>query len=178
MLSATFTPTDTTKYTTAEAAVSLTVTKATPTITWLTPDPSAYGSALSAAQLNARASVPGTFAYTPAAGTVLTAGTQTLSATFNPTDTADYTTAQATVSLVVDELPNLASVTLAAVDADAEDLFQPFQTDGDNKRGQKSRIESKTPQSGKTPNQQGEPETRAYKGATYVKGADGQWHLQ
>ena len=178
MLSATFTPTDTTKYTTAEAAVSLTVTKATPTITWLTPDPIAYGSALSAAQLNARASVPGTFAYTPAAGTVLTAGTQTLSATFNPTDTADYTTAQATVSLVVDELPNLASVTLAAVDADAEDLFQPFQTDGDNKRGQKSRIESKTPQSGKTPNQQGEPETRAYKGATYVKGADGQWHLQ
>ena len=167
-LSVTFTPTDTTKYTTAEASVSLTVTKATPAITWVTPDPIAYGTALSTTQLNARASVEGRFAYTPAAGTVLTAGTQTLSATFTPTEAADYTTAQATVSLVVDELPNIASDMQATVDADAEDLFQSFQTDGDNKRGQKS----------KTPNQQGELETRSYKGATYVKGADGQWHLQ
>jgi|SRR5271157_444934 len=170
-LSVSFTPTDTMKYTSAETAVSITVTKASPTITWLTPDPIVYGTALSATQLNARASVPGTFAYTPATGTVLTAGTQTLSATFTPTDTADYTTAQATVSLVVDELPNIASITPETVDEDAEDLFE---TDGVNKSGQKNR----TSQSGKSPNQQGEPETRTYKGATYVKGADGQWHLQ
>ncbi|MGA2087169.1 MAG: hypothetical protein ABSG60_16805, partial [Terracidiphilus sp.] len=95
----------------------------------------------------------------------------TLSATFTPTDTADYTTAQATVSLVVDELPNIASITPETVDEDAEDIFQ---TDGVNKSGQKNRIS----QSGKSPNQQGELETRTYKGATYVKGADGQWHLQ
>jgi hypothetical protein len=33
-------------------------------------------------------------------------------------------------------------------------------------------------QSGKPPIPQVKPETRVYKGATYVKGADGQWHLQ
>ncbi|HSS96514.1 MAG TPA: hypothetical protein VLK33_05780, partial [Terriglobales bacterium] len=35
---------------------------------------------------NAAASVPGTLVYTPAAGTVLTAGTQTLSVAFTPND--------------------------------------------------------------------------------------------
>ena len=51
----------------------------------------------SATQLNATASVPGTFVYTPAAGTVLNAGAaQTLSVTFTPTDAANYTTATAT----------------------------------------------------------------------------------
>ena len=46
---------------------------------------------MSATQLEATASVPGTFVYTPAAGTVLGAGnSQTLSVTFTPTDTADY----------------------------------------------------------------------------------------
>ena len=44
---------------------------------------------------------PGTFAYTPAAGTVLTAGTQTLTVTFTPTDTTDYTTASKSVTLTV-----------------------------------------------------------------------------
>ena len=38
-------------------------------------------------QLNASASVPGALIYTPAAGTVLAAGTTTLSVTFTPTDT-------------------------------------------------------------------------------------------
>jgi hypothetical protein len=45
--------------------------------------------------------VPGTFVYSPAAGTVLPAGTNTLSVTFTPTDTAGYTTAMATVTLSV-----------------------------------------------------------------------------
>ena len=35
--------------------------------------------------------VAGTFVYTPAAGTVLNAGSQTLSVTFTPTDAANYT---------------------------------------------------------------------------------------
>ena len=45
--------------------------------------------------------MPGTFAYTPAAGTVLDAGSQTLSVTFTPTDTTDYTTATATATINV-----------------------------------------------------------------------------
>ena len=43
----------------------------------------------------------GTFVYSPAAGTVLAAGTQTLTATFTPADTTLYTTATASTALVV-----------------------------------------------------------------------------
>ena len=100
-LSVTFTPTDTTDYNTATATVTLTVNKATPTITWATPSPITYGTALSSTQLNATASVPGTFVYSPVSGTVLGAGSQTLSVTFTPTDTTDYNTATATVTLTV-----------------------------------------------------------------------------
>jgi hypothetical protein len=102
-LSVLFTPTDTVDYSTATKTVSQVVGKSTPTVTWSTPAAITYGTALSATQLNASASVPGTFAYTPAAGTVPTAGTQTLSVLFTPTDTTDYTTATQTVSLVVNQ---------------------------------------------------------------------------
>src|ERR1035437_10132677 len=62
-LSAPFTPNDTAGYTTAQAAVLISVTKATPAIAWSTPAPISYGAALSAAQFNATASVQGKFAY-------------------------------------------------------------------------------------------------------------------
>ena len=108
-LSVTFTPTDTVDYSVGTATVQLTVNKATPTITWATPAPISSGTALSATQLDASSgAVAGTFVYTPAAGTVLAAGVQTLSVTFTPTDTADYNNATATVSLTV----NLAPVTV------------------------------------------------------------------
>ncbi len=100
-LSVTFTPADTTDYNTATATVTLVVNKATPTITWATPSPIIYGTALSSTQLNATASVPGTFVYSPVSGKVLGAGSQTLSVTFTPTDTTDYNAATATVTLVV-----------------------------------------------------------------------------
>ena len=72
-----------------------------PTITWPTPAPIVSGTALSAVQLDATASVPGTFVYTPAAGVVPAVGSDTLSVQFTPDDLADYTTASATVTLVV-----------------------------------------------------------------------------
>jgi hypothetical protein len=100
-LSVTFTPTDTTDYTTASTSVQLTVNKATPVITWTNPASILYGTPLSTTQLNATANVPGTFVYSPAAGTVLAAGNQTLSVTFTPADTTDYTTAVAQVTLLV-----------------------------------------------------------------------------
>jgi hypothetical protein len=102
-LKATFTPTDTTDYATATASVTLTVNQATPTITWPAQVAVSYGTALGAGQLNATSSVAGTFAYSPALGTVLTAGSQTLKAIFTPADTADYTTATATVTLTVNQ---------------------------------------------------------------------------
>lgn len=79
-------------------------TKTTPAITWATPAAITYGTALSSTQLNATASVAGAFAYSPAAGTVPTAGSQTLSVTFTPTDTTDYNTANASVTLTVNQV--------------------------------------------------------------------------
>jgi phosphoribosylformylglycinamidine (FGAM) synthase-like enzyme len=160
-LSATFTPNDSADVASAQATVTLTVAKATPIVTWQTPSSIQYGTPLSNAQLNAAALVPGSFTYTPAAGTVLTAGKQTLSVTFTPKDTLDYTTAQATVSLVVEGLDNFDSLMPMSFDD------EPVRSEpADARRG------------GSTPSQQGKLETRFYKGATYEKGADGQWYLQ
>jgi phospholipase C len=104
-LSVTFIPTDAVDYTTATASVALTVTQVTPVIGWATPVAIGYGTALSATQLDATSTVPGTMTYTPPAGTVLPLGTQTLSVTLTPADTVDYTTASATVSLSVNQAP-------------------------------------------------------------------------
>lgn len=114
-LSATFTPTDTHKFKAATATVSLTVNKATPTISWNSPAPLTVGASLENTQLNATAmfggaNVPGTFTYSPAAGTVMsTAGTQTLSVTFAPTDSTNYKSVTATVPLTVNASTGLPS---------------------------------------------------------------------
>ncbi len=88
-------------YTISYAAGNATVNKATPVITWATPAAITYGTALSSTQLDATASVAGTFVYSPAAGTTPAAGTDTLSATFTPNDATDYNTATASVTLAV-----------------------------------------------------------------------------
>ncbi|MGC2605035.1 MAG: MBG domain-containing protein [Silvibacterium sp.] len=100
-LQVTFTPTDTTDYSTATATTALTVTQIVPVITWPAPAAIADGTALSSVQLNATSSVPGAFVYGPAAGTVLPVGQATLQVTFTPTDTTDYAIATSTVQLVV-----------------------------------------------------------------------------
>jgi hypothetical protein len=112
-LSVTFTPTDSSDYSTATATVQLTVNKATPAIIWAVPAAITYGTALSATQLNASSVVAGTYVYTPAAGAVPTAGLQTLSVTFTPTDSNDYSTATATVQLTVNKAA--ATVTLGSL---------------------------------------------------------------
>jgi sugar lactone lactonase YvrE len=88
-------------YTAASATGTLTVSQAAPTITWATPASIPLGTPLSATQLNATANVAGSFAYTPAAGTILPAGPQTLAVIFTPSNATDYTIASQTVQLVV-----------------------------------------------------------------------------
>ena len=100
-MTATFTPLDTADYTSARPPVTLTVSKATPVFTWTTPTSITYGTPLGSNQLDPSANVPGTFSYSPAAGAVLSAGRQTLSATFTPSDTTDYSIAGATATLTV-----------------------------------------------------------------------------
>jgi len=71
-------------------------------ITWNNPANITYGTALDDTQLDATASVPGTFVYTPPSGTILSAGLQqTLNTTFTPTDNVNYTQANATVLINV-----------------------------------------------------------------------------
>jgi len=86
---------------TISRSIDYTVNKGTPAITWALPAPIVYGTALSAAQLDATSTVSGTFTYSPAAGAVLGAGTQTLNVTFTPTDSADYNSTTASVPLTV-----------------------------------------------------------------------------
>ena len=75
----------------------MTVLRAASLITWTNPAPVIYGTPLSSNQLDALASVPGTLVYTPTNGTVLNAGTNTLTVVFTPTDTVDYSAATNTV---------------------------------------------------------------------------------
>ncbi len=110
-LSVMFTPTDTTDYSTTTATAVINVLQANPTIAWANPAPITSGTALSGTQLDATSSwtvggvngsVAGTFTYTPAAGTVLAIGNnQTLSVSFTPTDTTDFTSATASVTINV-----------------------------------------------------------------------------
>jgi hypothetical protein len=68
---------------------------------WHSPAPIMFGVALDAEQLNATADVAGSFVYTPASGSVLTAGTHQLSVTFTPADAETYLPATAVVTIDV-----------------------------------------------------------------------------
>ena len=98
-LKVTFVPTDP-KFETIETTVEIEVlTKAK--VTWANPSSIIEGTALSATQLNATASVPGTFSYDPKDGTVLAVGKHTLKVTFTPTDSRlTPVTAEATIEVV------------------------------------------------------------------------------
>ena len=101
-LSVNFVPTDTTNYSNASKDVTISVLKATPTITWSNPAVITYPTALSATQLDASANVPGSFTYTPPSATVLNAGNgQTLTVDFVPTDTTNYNNASKNASINV-----------------------------------------------------------------------------
>jgi hypothetical protein len=81
--------------------------KIEPTVTWPAPANINSGTELSGMQLDATASVPGTFVYTPPAGTVLSAGTQTLSVTFTPADVKGYAKTTISVPITVNVIGDL-----------------------------------------------------------------------
>ena len=102
----TFTPTDTTDYAGSTLTVHINVLQATPFIDWIAPAAIVHGTPLSAAQLDATASVPGTFRYIPAAGTLLPPRNgQTLTAVFTPFDTTDFAVGYATTTVNVEPAP-------------------------------------------------------------------------
>jgi hypothetical protein len=159
-------------YTPAGASVSLTVVEVIPaSVTWLDPHSICYGTALSAEQLNASSSIPGSFIYAPAAGEVLPVGKHKLSVIFTPKDEEKYTKVQANVTLIVEQLPNVASLLRANLQTPPEGGLtrHPF-------------LQSLVPQQqlrqNDQPSQNLQRETRLYKDAVYEKGDDGQWHLR
>ncbi|MGA3160104.1 MAG: Ig-like domain-containing protein [Terracidiphilus sp.] len=85
-----------------------------PAITWATPAPITYGTPLSTTQLDATSPLPGSFSYSPLAGTVLGIGQHTLTATFTPTDTFNYTTSTVTVTLSVIPATPIVALTSSA----------------------------------------------------------------
>jgi hypothetical protein len=79
---------------------------ATPVVQWTPPANITYGAALSAAQLNATASVPGNFSYAPALGTILNAGDgRILSVTFTPSNLISHVAVTTNVSINVLKAP-------------------------------------------------------------------------
>ena len=96
----------TASYAHSSARADVVVEKAAIQINWPAPSPIVYGTPLGAAQLNASASVAGSFAYSPGFNTVLAAGSgRALSATFTPSDTRNYTTAAAAAMIDVARAP-------------------------------------------------------------------------
>ena len=93
----------------SETRADVIVDKAVVTINWPAPASITYGTALSyGGQLNAAASVPGIFSYSPYSGAVLDAGSHTLNATFYPTDSTNYADANASVGMLVNKAtPNV-----------------------------------------------------------------------
>jgi len=86
--------------------VAVQFTPRTPLIIWPTPTDIVYGTPLGSTQLNATANVPGTFTYTPAAGTIRHVGAgQTLSLTFTPNDLTHYDPTTASVQISVQPAP-------------------------------------------------------------------------
>ena len=95
-LTITFDPTDAALGSNITGTASLTVEKATPVVVWNNPPNIKYtydgdsGPKLSDEQLDAIADVAGAFTYSPVKDTELNAGSQTVTATFTPSDTDNY----------------------------------------------------------------------------------------
>ena len=101
-----FNPADNVTFLPPVATASLTVLKGDPVLRWPTPATIVAGTALGAEQLNATASVAGSFVYNPPAGTILAPGAaQTLSVTFTPADGANFNQVSASVSIDVSSPP-------------------------------------------------------------------------
>jgi hypothetical protein len=113
-----------------------TITKAAPVVTW-NPSAVVYGAPLGSAQLNATTTIPGSWAYTPASGTVPSAGSHTLSVTFTPTDSSDYTSATQTATVKVQYSLNVCLGDLG------HSILQPISANGTSTFKQGSTVPAK-----------------------------------
>lgn len=122
-LTVTFNPADITDYAVATQTVDLTVNKATPVIIWPAPESLGFGIPLSGVELDASSAVPGTFTYSPPAGTVLNAGPHELTATLTPSNSANYNDAIATTTQMIIQPTITLTAQAPAVLRGSTDLF-------------------------------------------------------
>ncbi len=110
-----FAPIDTANYSSVTGSLNLVVYKGTPIITWPAPAAIIYPTALSVPQLNATANIPGSFTYLPVLGTVLSAGSQLLSANFTPFDLANYNNVSVAASLTVNKVNQIITLSCSSI---------------------------------------------------------------
>ena len=92
------------------------VTKTTPAVTWTGSGATLeYGTLLSNLQLNATATVTGTFSYNPGSQALLPPGTDTITAAFTPSDSFDYANVVSTLTITVGS-PTLSSISPSSAD--------------------------------------------------------------
>jgi len=128
-------------------AVTVVVKKLTPELQWSKPKNIIYGTALTTAQLNASANVPGNFIYSPSAGTVLNAGgNHKLSVHFTPSNTTQYETVDAEVFLNVLTAPQ--TITFGAIPAKIV-TDQPFEVSATASSGEPVTISLSEQSAGK-----------------------------
>jgi hypothetical protein len=123
-------------YTITYNTALFTITKETPVVTW-NPSAVVYGAPLGSAQLNATTTIPGSWAYSPGSGTVLSAGNHTLSVTFTPTDSSDYTPASQTATVKVQYSLN------ACLGDLGHSILQPINANGTSTFKQGSTVPAK-----------------------------------
>lgn len=119
-ITATFTPSSQSPYSSASITAPYTVNQATPTVTWPTASAINYGQALSASTLTGGsakspitgATVLGSFAFTSPTTKPTATGPQGV--TFTPTDLIDYTAVTSTVTVTVTATP-VASISTTAI---------------------------------------------------------------
>ena len=81
--------------------------KLVPVITWSNPTPISAATPLSSSQLNASANVSGVCNYTPALGSLLMPGVNTLRCDFTPTDSSKFESVSKSVEITVLPLPTI-----------------------------------------------------------------------
>ena len=125
----------------SSGSTTITITRAPQAITWAAPANIVFGTALSGTQLNASVagvaggSAPGALTYTPAAGTILSVGTQTLRV--DAAATINYNAGYKTVTISV-----LYSMGACLGDL-GHTILQPVNYDGSSVFQQKSTVPAK-----------------------------------
>ena len=109
----TFTPTDSTDYSSSTDTVSVTVSQAVPNVTWPTASTITYGQTLADSKLSGGTG-DGSFTWTTPT-TAPGAGSPSESVTFTPTDSTDYSSSTDTVSSVSQAVPNVTWPTAGAI---------------------------------------------------------------